>query len=128
MFWHRLSLLLALGWMALLFYLSSQPYLDVPSLVPDQDKFLHFGAYGVLGALILGALRPTPTGYGRAQALLASAVASLYGVSDEIHQLFVPGRDADVLDWLADTSGALVATLLLAWLSRWFGRKLLTQP
>ncbi len=128
MFWHRLSLLLALGWMSLLFYLSSQPYLDVPSLVPDQDKFMHFGAYGVLGALILGALRPTPTGYGRAQALLASAVASLYGVSDEIHQLFVPGRDADVLDWLADTSGALMATLLLAWLSRWFGRKLLTQP
>ncbi len=127
MSWHRLSLLVALGWMALLFYLSSQPYLDVPSLVPDQDKFMHFGAYGVLGALLLGSLRPTPTGYSRAQALVAAAAASLYGVSDEIHQLFVPGRDADVIDWLADTSGALLATLLLAWVSRRLGKKFLPQ-
>ncbi len=125
---HRLSLLLALAWMVGLFYLSSQPHLDVPSLVPDQDKVLHFGAYALLGLFFLGSLRPSlPPGYRNVQALLATAAASLYGISDEIHQSFVPGRDPDVLDWLADTCGALLATLLLAWLSRRLLRKKL-QP
>ena len=34
------------------------------------------------------------------------ALASLYGATDEFHQSFVPGRDSDVLDWVADTLGA----------------------
>jgi VanZ family protein len=41
--------------------------------------------------------------------VLAVAIVSLYGVSDEVHQAFVPGRNADVFDWVADTTGALVA-------------------
>jgi VanZ family protein len=40
------------------------------------------------------------------------AAGSLYGVSDEIHQAFVPGRSSDVLDWMADTAGTLVALYL----------------
>jgi len=36
---------------------------------------------------------------------LAFAIAFLYGVSDEIHQYFVPGRHPDVLDVVADASG-----------------------
>lgn len=120
---RRLSLLLALAWMGLIFYLSSQPSLDIPGLFPHQDKVMHFGFYGVLGVLLLGAMAMPPNGFQRPAALLATALASLYGVSDEVHQMFVPGREADVLDWLADTAGALSATLLLAWLSRRLLRK-----
>jgi VanZ family protein len=42
----------------------------------------------------------------RGALLLALSLASLYGATDEFHQSFVPGRSADVLDWLADTLGA----------------------
>jgi len=115
---RRLSLLLALAWMGWIFYLSNQPSLDLPALFPHQDKVMHFGFYGVLGVFLLGAMVMPPHGFGRPAALLAAAAASLYGISDEVHQMFVPGREADVLDWLADTAGALTATLLLAWLSR----------
>lgn len=38
---------------------------------------------------------------------------SLYGVSDEYHQSFVPGRLAETGDWLADTLGAAISTMIL---------------
>jgi VanZ family protein len=61
-------------------------------------------------------------GYRSAQVWLATSIASLYGISDEFHQSFVPGRTPDVVDWLADTSGALLAVLLIAHFSRSFNR------
>lgn len=115
---QRLSLLSALAWMALLFYLSHQPTLDTPSLFEGQDKMFHGGAYAVLGVLLLGAQRLSAGGYDWRQVATSALIASLYGISDELHQAFVPGRSSDVLDWAADTIGALLATLLVAWLSR----------
>jgi VanZ family protein len=42
-------------------------------------------------------------------AFFATALAaSLYGIIDETHQYFVPGRDCNVWDWLADTLGAFL--------------------
>jgi VanZ family protein len=43
-------------------------------------------------------------------------IASLYGASDELHQSFIPGRSPEIGDWVADTLGALIAVLLVAWL------------
>ena len=40
--------------------------------------------------------------------------AAAYGLSDELHQHFVPGRQADWLDWLADAGGGLAGTGVLA--------------
>lgn len=45
-------------------------------------------------------------------ALAALALASLYGVSDEVHQLFVPGRMCDPADWVTDTLGAALGACL----------------
>lgn len=114
---QRLSLLLALAWMAIIFYLSHQPTLGVPSLFENQDKVMHAGAYGLLAALILGAMPLRFPGYTRQQAWLSVMLASLYGISDEFHQSFIPGRSPEVGDWMADTLGALLATILLAQLS-----------
>jgi len=115
---RRLSLLLAFAWMALLFYLSHQPGLDTPMLFSGQDKVLHAVVYGLLGLLLLAAQPRQAQGYSWRQVGISTLIASLYGLSDEIHQYFIPGRSSEVLDWVADTVGALIAASLLAWLSR----------
>jgi len=114
---RHLSLGLAIGWMAVLFWLSAQPGIDAPQLFPGQDKVFHASVYGILGCLLLGAARRAARGYNLRQVATATLIASLYGISDEFHQSFVPGRSADVWDWAADTTGALLATWLMAWAS-----------
>ena len=98
---------------ALIFWLSSQPN-PLPALTERfWDKAIHFAEYGALGALLLVALRESRVAPLRA-AVLAALVASLYGASDEVHQSFVPERDADVRDWLADTIGGAAGAGLAA--------------
>jgi len=97
-------LLPALLYAALIFYLSAQPGLPaVP--VAGFDKIEHLGAYAVLGALLARALM----GYGvarRRALVLAVLLGALYGVSDEVHQSFVPTRSADWRDVVADLLGS----------------------
>jgi VanZ family protein len=96
----------AAAWAAFLFYMSSRPTLPV-ELASGLDKLAHFAAYLVLGALL--AYATSRTGLHPAVAVM---LGSLYGASDEIHQSFVPGRTAEVGDWVADTFGALAGVLL----------------
>jgi VanZ family protein len=96
----------ALLWAAAIFGLSSQSALPGPPLpVAGADKLAHAGEYAVLVLLLLAADR------GRRPWFWA-AVAILYGVSDELHQLLVPRRHADLLDLLADSAGTILATAL----------------
>lgn len=88
--------------------------------VPGFDKIAHFGVYGLLATLLCRLGR----GWGAAGwALLA---ASTFGVTDEWHQSFVPGRSVEVADWAADTAGAALAVTLYASLSAY--RRLLEAP
>lgn len=105
-------LLPAVAYAALIFWLSHQPN-PLPALTAAlSDKLLHGAEYGGLaGLLALGLHRAGVRGIGRA-ALLAAALASAYGASDEWHQSFVPHRTADVLDWVADSLGAAAGALL----------------
>lgn len=94
-----------IAYAGILFYLSHQPVLPAP---PTGDKLAHFGAYAVLGALLTRAFY-FGTRWSLGLVFTTSALAaSLYGISDEIHQSFVPGRSADVADVAADALGALV--------------------
>jgi VanZ family protein len=95
--------------MGVIFYLSHQPTLPIPLRFPYQDKVMHFGAYFILASLLAHAIYP---GSHKRRFALALLIASLYGVSDEIHQIFVPGRDASIFDWLADSIGAWVGAFL----------------
>ena len=70
----------------------------------------HFCEYAVLGFLLANALR-LHMPLTRA-CLAAIACASLFGVTDEIHQYFVPERMCDPLDWLVDTLGASLGALV----------------
>lgn len=56
------------------------------------------------------------------QALAAIVLTGLYAASDEIHQSFVPSRDARISDVLLDTSGAVLAMLVIWSISRWWRR------
>ena len=93
-----------IGYAILIFYLSSQEAIPAPQLFPHQDKVMHLVEYAPLGWLSLKAFMPaTVTGF------LAGVGFSLaYAASDEVHQSFVPGRDASVTDWLADAVGILI--------------------
>ena len=90
---------------------------DLPSLPGGvSDKSAHALAYTGLGVLLARALagglgRPVSPG----TALLAVALGIAYGLSDEVHQLFVPGRQFDVGDLAADGLG-VVAGAVVTWL------------
>jgi VanZ family protein len=118
------------GWLpaflcaAVIFYLSSRPSSTLPKAwFPHMDKFVHAGEYGLLAVLLFRAMTwPQYTGFRKERLLRLSlwimAIASLYALSDEIHQIFVPGRSAGFGDWVADVTGALLAIailLRLAW-------------
>ena len=103
----------ALLWAGLIFVLSSIPGTRLPSVdLPQADKLVHAGIYAVLGVLILRILEPDRLFRPRPLRLLVAIfLATLYGVSDEIHQLWTPGRTADWRDVVADALGASAGTL-----------------
>ncbi|MBS3963251.1 MAG: VanZ family protein [Methylomonas sp.] len=101
-----------IAYCGLIFWLSSQSMLPVPSVFNAQDKVMHAGAYFVMALLAWRALRHAGLS-GKLTLILAALFCSLYGISDEWHQSFVPGRNPDVTDWLADTVGAVGGVVLL---------------
>lgn len=103
---------LAVAWMATIFYLSAHPMPQIDLGFSAQDKLVHLLGYGLLGALLLGAM-PWRGGYRPRHVLLAALLAALYGCSDEWHQSFVPGRKSDLADILTDLIGAFVGSALL---------------
>ena len=111
-----LSLVLALSWAVLIYYLSSQPGVDRPPLFPGQDKLLHFIAFGILGFLAMGSAKAGPYGHRPWQVWLAIALVTLYGALDEFHQYFVPGRVADHYDVIADMIGGMFGAWVMYFL------------
>ncbi len=95
--------------MALIFIASSIPNLtDLPGHM--SDKAGHGIGYGLLGLALLRALAGARfSGVTLRAVLLTVVCATAYGVSDEFHQTFVPGRTADVHDVAADAIGATAA-------------------
>ncbi len=78
----------------------------------DVSPVGHFTEYLIFGALLFNALR-LHLGTKRALPLvLAVAIASAYGVTDERHQYFVPDRSCDPADWAVDTVAALCGAAL----------------
>lgn len=114
-----LRFLPALAWMGLIFYLSNQSKLpEVPTLSGQATSILgHFSVYGVLAVLLWWAMGPLDLAP-RQRILLAFAGAVLYGVTDEFHQSFIPGRTPDVRDLLVDAIGATVGLTIVTWLDR----------
>lgn len=89
-----------------------------PDIV-DFDKVAHGSVFGLLATLVARA------GFRGNRRWWAVLIVSLFGMLDEWHQSFTPGRSVEVADWVADTCGALLAVALYlkwtaygAWLER----------
>ncbi|KAF0153233.1 MAG: hypothetical protein FD143_310 [Ignavibacteria bacterium] len=105
---------LAVYW-AVIFIATSLPTVSMPRLFDAQDKLEHFAAYFILEVLLAltlhfqnkyAALKQRPL-------LFSFIFLILYAAFDEIHQYFIPGRYADILDWAADVVGGLAAVFLV---------------
>ncbi len=94
---------LAIALMALIFYVSSSSGFSV-GIPSPWDKLIHASVFGMLAWLWRQS---------GASSLVAFALAVLYGVSDEYHQSFTPGRYSDILDLLADATGAAIAAWVI---------------
>ena len=130
-------------WMILIFYLSSQPAVDsnklskgvtevvveaLEKIVPNADlnnskfnnvlrKNAHFFNYLILGLLITNALGQS--GIDRKRSIvIAFSICIIYSISDELHQIFVPGRGAQIRDVVIDTAGAVVGICIIAFCRR----------
>ena len=124
----KLHVAFPLSVMAILYRLSSMP---VTPLHEDPELYgvfywmpswlqntLHVPAYAVLAWTTwwaLGAWVRTP----RARVIGACAIASAYGIFDEWHQSFVPGRHASLIDLVLDVTGVAVGI----WLAVWIGSR-----
>ncbi len=100
---------------ALIFWLSSGP-ITPPPLGPEfSDKILHVIAFAGLAFWVgrwFFAAGGAPI---RCAVGVAVLISGLYGVCDEVHQVFVPGRLPDVVDAWADLLGAVCGAPLGAW-------------
>ena len=96
-----------LVWMTIIFIGSSIPGDDIPSEMPP-DYLMHFTEYTILGGLIYWwCIEKILVSRASMSILFSSILSSGYGLFDEFHQYFVPGRSPDMADWMADTMGGL---------------------
>lgn len=135
-------------WMSLIFFLSHQPggesselsegitrgfintiKVVIPVLEINEHilhgfirKAAHFAAYFVLGFLVINALRRSGIhgfrGWG-----FALIICVVYAITDEIHQLFIPGRSGEVRDVLIDTAGASIGIAVYWFISSIYKRR-----
>jgi VanZ family protein len=116
----------ALLWAILILALTLSPAPALPSVkwiyIPHADKMVHFVLFGVMYILLMRGLmkQHSPAFYNR-DVLWAIVIVILYGAATEILQAVLPtGRDADVMDWLADCAGTLAALMVYGF---WWKRK-----
>lgn len=108
---RRLALywLPAAAYMAGIFWASSGPR-DLGPDIGGIDKVAHFAAYALLGWLLWRAAAASAIPAVAALApLWTLLIGTAYGVSDEIHQMSVPGRSCEAADLAADVLGLLAA-------------------
>ena len=114
---HKNSIIyypLAIYW-AILLFLTTLPGKDLPD-VQMSDKIEHLLAFGGLAVLLKLALvvqgkYPNLKNHSSLYTLL---IIGVYAGLDELHQLYIPGRTCDILDWTADVSGALIGVLVIS--------------
>lgn len=101
-------------WLLVVYNFSATPAKDLPQInVPYIDKLFHAVVYFVFGVLLIRAFDKSDFNVSLAKlAVLAIIISICYGISDELHQLFVQGRSCEVFDFLADCAGSFTGIFL----------------
>lgn len=89
------------------------PSIDIEILKLGVRKVAHFTEYFILGILLYKTLFLY-----KKQVYSAIPLGVIYAISDEIHQYFVPGRVADIMDVLIDSMGLLVGIVIIKYFKR----------
>ena len=103
-------------WFLLVLVLIALPQQDIPQ-VDDWyhkiyiDKWIHAGMFGMLALLFMWPFWKKASVSTNQVFFIIAALTSIWGYLTECIQLFVPGRSYDLLDWLADSLGVLIALL-----------------
>ena len=109
-------------WMGVIFFLSSLPEAATPGRDILPDKVCHAGEYFILAFLILFALQRTTRMRFSTSFWITLGCGLIYGLSDEIHQLYVPTRQCDVGDLAADVCGVVLLFFIL-WVIQRAGKR-----
>lgn len=124
---NKISLLLVILWMIFIFVMSSFDassssnqsnfIIDIiTSIINIKDtgllsliirKLAHFIEYFILGILVINFI----TRYDK-KIIIAILLCIIYATSDEIHQIFVPGRSCRVMDILLDSFGSISGIII----------------
>lgn len=105
---------LGLYWL-IIFILTSIPGNNIPKMFGSSDKLKHFGAYFLLAFLLnftLYVQKRFPI-LSKKSMLFTFLITLFYGLFDEVHQIFIPGRAFDWWDLVADAVGSLVGIFLV---------------
>jgi len=119
----KLSLWILVVYWVILFLGTTLPSSSLPD-TPSGDKLNHFAGYAVLSFLLFTWMR-IKQGSAKGEIRLfqkSFLIASVYGVFDEIHQLFIPGRFFEWYDILADINGAALGLAVAFIVTRTFPR------
>ena len=106
---HRVAWILAVITMVFIFYISSLSVISALSSLPYRAEIYHIGIYFVLTLFMMIAL--SEGGVKKHLFLWAILFTFIYAVSDELHQIFVPGRDPSISDVLLDSIGISISGL-----------------
>src|SRR3989344_585787 len=108
--YNKVSFFIALIIAAFIFYMSSQPYDPVPTIgFPLKSTVYHIGIFFLFCFFLTIALSK---GKSKDWLFFAIIFSFFYGVTDELHQLFVPGRHAAIGDVLTDSVGIIFASII----------------
>lgn len=109
--YNKVSWLFVILIAVFIFYISSLPSEEIIFLVKFdwQATAYHLAAFFFLALFLLPAL---VKGKNKKLLIFAISIAILYSISDEIHQLFVPGRSCSFSDFLLNSAGILAASLI----------------
>jgi VanZ family protein len=100
--------------MLAIFYVSSVPGKNIPSLFKFQDVAFHFLIYCILGLFFSRALKNTYKGISYEKIFIFTVVFGvLYGISDEFHQSFTPLRFVSGFDVFIDGIGSCAGGVLI---------------
>jgi VanZ family protein len=99
--------------MGSIFYASSIPGENIPSLFVNQDIVFHVAVYLLLAYFFSRALKNTYQDITAAKLILFTVIFGvIYGITDELHQVFVPYRTVSAWDVFNDGMGSLIGSLL----------------